>query len=136
MKRRHLMVAGCAALTIAASGTVALQAYAQEEDPVELVRNGSFDNGLDGGWWSTGNVTMNVVNGQLCAEIPGGTVNPWDAIVGQNDIPITAGGGYSFSFEVSGDPSGQVRGVVGLAVEPFDTYFALSSPLTPSTVEL
>src|SRR5690606_27262606 len=120
----------------AASGTLALQAYAEEGEEVELVLNGSFDDGLNGGWWSTGNVTMDVVNGQLCAQIPGGTVNPWDAIIGQNDIPITAGGGYSFSFEASGDPGGQVRGVIGLAVEPFDTYFAVSSPLTPSTVEL
>src|SRR5690606_7301775 len=44
-------------------------------------------------------------------------------------------GSYTFSFDASGDPGGQVRGVVGLAVEPFTAYFVLSSPLTPTTVE-
>jgi endoglucanase len=103
---------------------------------VELVRNGTFDDGLNGGWWSTGNVTMSVVNGRLCANIPGGTANPWDAIVGQNDIPLVAGDTYAYSLEASGDPAGQVRAIVGLAVAPFDTYFAISSPLTPTVAEL
>jgi endoglucanase len=142
MKRRHIAIAGCAVLAITASGVLALQAQAEDEEPpapdpeeVELVVNGSFDDGLGGGWWSTGNVTMDVIDGQLCAQIPGGTTNPWDAIVGQNNIPLTAGSTYTLAFDASGDPGGQVRGVVGLAIEPYTTYFALSSPLTPSTVE-
>ena len=35
---------------------------------------------------------MSVVNGRLCANIPGGTSNPWDAIVGQNISVLTRGG--------------------------------------------
>ena len=142
MKRRPVVVAGCAVLALTASGVFAQQAQAEELEPpqnqedeeVELVVNGTFDDGLNGGWWSTGNVTMSVVDGRLCAQIPGGTVNPWDAIVGQNNIPLTQGGTYTYSFEASGDPGGPLRAIVGLAVEPYTTYFAISSPLSSTTV--
>jgi endoglucanase len=137
MKRRHALLAAPAVLALAASSLLALQATAQEAaSGAELVVNGSFDQELSGEWWSTGNVTMGIVDGRLCANIPGGTTNPWDAIVGQNNIALTAGDSYTFAFTASADPAGQVRGVVGLAVEPFTAYFTLSSPLTPSTVEL
>ena len=129
------MAAALTALAALAAGTTAAAPAGQaQEVGAEQVVNGDFANG-SAPWFSfpdPGTVT----DGAFCAEVPGGLANPWDAIVGQNDIPLTAGGTYSYSFEASGSPGGQVRGVVGLSVAPFDTYFALSSPLTPSTVEL
>src|SRR5689334_12581931 len=56
-------------------------------EPAEQIVNGTFDAGT-APWWWTGNSPASVVNGQLCAAIPGGTVNPWDAIVGQNDLHL------------------------------------------------
>ena len=93
----------------------------------ENVRNGGFDNGFDQ-WFATGNLTPEIVGGVLCVNVPGGTVNPWDAIVGQNDIALEQGTNYSFSFEASGVPSRNARALVGLADPPFSTYF-VQTPL-------
>jgi endoglucanase len=124
------MLAVAVAAALAVTGSVTLQANAAEGG--ELVINGTFDDGLNGGWWSTGNLTMSVVDGRLCTVVPGGLANPWDAIVGQNDIELVEGDSYSYSFEASGDPGGQVRAIVGLSVAPFDTYFAISGGLSPA----
>ena len=56
----------------------------------ENVRNGDFAAGTDQ-WFTTGNLTPTIVDGRLCVDVPGGTVNPWDAIVGQNDIALARG---------------------------------------------
>ncbi|MFC7102840.1 carbohydrate binding domain-containing protein [Nonomuraea rubra] len=63
----------------------ATAAQAEDEGPEQIV-NGSFDAGT-APWWSTGNTTLTVQDGRACADIPGGTANPWDVIIGQNDLP-------------------------------------------------
>ncbi|MGH1555049.1 carbohydrate binding domain-containing protein [Streptomyces sp. L7] len=45
-------------------------------------------------WWTTSNVTAGLSDGQLCADVPGGTTNRWDAAVGQNDITLVKGESY------------------------------------------
>ena len=62
-----------------------------------LVMNGSFDTDSSG-WWQTDNLTGAVVDGGWCLEVPAGTTNPWDAIVGQGGLPLSAGAAYRFSF--------------------------------------
>ena len=48
-------------------------------------------------------------DGRLCADVPGGTVNPWDAIIGQNDIALVDGRDVRASrFSATGHP-GQGR---------------------------
>ena len=76
----------------------------------ELVTNGGFDDAT--GWWATQNLTLEIVDRQLCVNVPGGTTNPWDAIVGTNDLPLVKGETYDFSFAYRGDPSGPVRALV------------------------
>jgi hypothetical protein len=53
---------------------------ARAADPTEQITNGTFDTTTDP-WWSAG-LTLAVQNGELCTTVPGGTVNPWDVIVG------------------------------------------------------
>lgn len=74
-----LMAAGLTAVPVAPAGA----------DEVEQIRNGTFDTTTDG-WWSD-NVTLGLSDGRVCADVPGGTVNRWDAGVGQNDLTLVKG---------------------------------------------
>jgi endoglucanase len=86
----------------------------------ELVANGGFDDAA--GWWATQNLTLEIVDRQLCVHVPGGTTNPWDAIVGTNDLPLTKGESYELSFQYRGDPGGPVRALVQMPVDPYTSY--------------
>ncbi len=86
----------------------------------ELVANGAFADAT--GWWATQNLTLELKDGQLCTLVPGGTTNPWDAIVGTNDLPLAKGESYEFSFAYRGDPAGPVRALVQMPVDPYTSY--------------
>ncbi|MGW0605807.1 glycoside hydrolase family 9 protein [Streptomyces sp. NPDC002640] len=129
MKRRRTTLLGVTALLAAA---LALPAGPAGADEVELIQNGTFDTSTDP-WWSSAGVTTAVEDGELCAAIPGGTANRWDAIVGHNDLTLQAGQTYRLSFSATGTPADHVvRAVVGLAAEPYDTYFEVSPQLSVS----
>ncbi|MEU9733144.1 glycoside hydrolase family 9 protein [Streptomyces sp. NPDC048002] len=130
MKRRRTATLSLTGLLGAA--LVALPAPVAGADEVEQVRNGTFDTTTEP-WWTTSNVTAALSDGQLCAEVPGGTANRWDAAVGQNDITLVAGESYRFSFTASGTPDAHVaRAIVGLQVAPYDTWFEVSPQLSVS----
>ncbi|MCO8269482.1 glycoside hydrolase family 9 protein [Actinoplanes sp. TRM 88003] len=123
-RSRTVAVVGSAVLL--AAGAAAPAAHAAE---VEQVVNGGFDSGT-APFWANAGMTLAVEDGRACVDVPGGTVNKWDAILGQNDIDLVAGENYRFSFDASGAPAGKsVRAVVGLAVDPYDTYFEQSPVL-------
>ncbi|GEC02581.1 endoglucanase [Streptomyces spinoverrucosus] len=126
MKRRRTALLSLTALL----GT-ALTALPAEADEVEQIRNGTFDTTTDP-WW-TSNVTAGLSDGRLCADVPGGTTNPWDAAVGQNDLTLVKGESYRFSFSASGAPAGNaVRAIVGLSEAPYDTWFEVKPQLSVS----
>lgn len=115
-----------------AAALTALPSGPAQADEVEQVENGTFDTGT-APWWTTSNVTAGLSEGALCADIPGGTTNRWDAAVGQNDIALVKGESYRFSFSASGTPAGNaLRAIVGLSVAPYDTYFEVSPQLSVS----
>jgi endoglucanase len=116
-----------AALTV--TGLTASTAHAQE---VDQVSNGTFDNGSTDPWWWTSNVPASVVDGQMCADVPAGTVNPWDAIIGQNDIPLIAGESYALSFTASATISKSISANVQLADPPFTAEIAQPTLLSPA----
>ncbi|MDG5806282.1 glycoside hydrolase family 9 protein [Streptomyces ossamyceticus] len=130
MKRRRTTL--LALTTLLAATLTALPAGSAQAEEVEQVKNGTFDT-TTAPWWTTGNVTAALTDGRLCAEIPGGTANRWDAAVGQNEITLVKGESYRFSFSASGVPQGKVlRAIVGLQVAPYDTYFEVSPQLNVS----
>ncbi|MQY16130.1 Cellulase 1 [Streptomyces sp. RB5] len=129
MRRPRTVV--LALISLLAAGLSALPAATAGAAEVEQVRNGTFDTGTDP-WW-TSNVTAVPAEGELCAEIPGGTANRWDSIIGQNDLTLVEGESYRFSFRATGTPGGNVaRAVVGLQVEPYTTYFEVSPQINVS----
>ncbi|GGZ98166.1 glycoside hydrolase family 9 protein [Streptomyces bluensis] len=131
-RRRTTLLAVTALLATALTALPAGSAQADKAEEVEQVKNGTFDT-TTAPWWTTSNVTAGLSDGRLCADIPGGTANRWDAAVGQNDITLVKGESYRFSFTASGAPEGNVlRAIVGLSVAPYDTYFEVSPRLSVS----
>jgi endoglucanase len=117
-----LLVAPIIAVTGASSGASA--------QPPELIENGTFDNGT-APWWWTGNAPAAVVDGRLCAEIAGPTTNPWDAIVGQNDLNLQAGESYEFSFDASASIPIGVLAKVQRQTEPWPERLSRPTILGP-----
>lgn len=95
----------------------------------ELIGNGGFDSET-APWWATENLTPELRDGRLCAVVPGGLANPWDAIIGVNDLTLAEGESYRFAFFASGDPKGPVRALVQMPVDPYTSYVSL----TPTAV--
>ena len=98
---------GCAALAWAPLAAA---------QPVELIAGGDFEPPQTA--W--GNAPL--VDGRLCVDVPGGTVNPWDVAVSQGNVPILAGETYEFSFDALSAPrSVTVRALVQLPAAPYTT---------------
>jgi endoglucanase len=108
--------------TVLLTTLAAAPAYADE---VEQVVNGGFDSTTDP-FWSTAGMPMTLTDGRACVDVPGGTTNRWDAAIGQNDLHLIAGETYRFSFDAGGDAGHVARSIVGLAVDPYTTYFEQS----------
>lgn len=96
----------------------------------EFILNGTFDSD-SAPWWGAG-VTLAVVNGQLCATVPPGTVNPWDAIIGQNGVSLEQGKTYTLSFSATADVPVSVKALVQLTDSPYTSTLAESTPLGSS----
>ncbi|MFI6735993.1 glycoside hydrolase family 9 protein [Nonomuraea sp. NPDC050451] len=101
-----------------------------DEGPEQIV-NGTFDAGT-APWWSTGNTTLAIDAGRLCADIPGGTANPWDVIIGQNDIPLVAGDTYAYRFSASATPAKVGKALIQLPVDPWTQYLSANPELSVS----
>ncbi|MFC7715514.1 carbohydrate binding domain-containing protein [Nonomuraea recticatena] len=86
----------------------------------ELVVNGTFGSGT-APWWKSANTTMALDAERLRVNVPGGTANPWDAMIGHNDIKLTSGKAYKLSFDASA--SAPVTAV---------TTVQLANPRTPT----
>ncbi|MGW5616198.1 glycoside hydrolase family 9 protein [Streptomyces sp. NPDC003877] len=130
MKRRRTALLSLTALL--ATALTALPSAPAGAEEAEQVRNGTFDTTTEP-WWTTSNVTAGVSDGRLCADVPGGTTNRWDAAVGQNDITLVKGESYRLSFRATGSPAGHVvRAIVGLSVAPYDTYHEVTPQLSVS----
>lgn len=101
--------------------------YAQEAP--EQLFNGGFDQGT-AGWFTYGTTDVTTADGRLCTAVPGGLANPWDAGIGQNEVPLVDGSTYTFSFDAAADPGATFRANVQLGVDPFTSYFSRDVPLT------
>ncbi|MFI6895902.1 glycoside hydrolase family 9 protein [Streptomyces sp. NPDC050256] len=120
--RRGRRVLGTLALTALFGGVLtAPGAAAEDADPApEQITNGDFAAGT-APWWWTANTAAAVTDGRLCADVPAGTANPWDVIVGQNDIPLVAGETYSLTYTASSTTPLSIHTNVQLAVDPWTT---------------
>lgn len=98
----------------------------------ELVVNGTFSSG-SAPWWNGPNTTQSVVNGVWKVNVAGGTVNPWDAPTGQDNIPLVAGRTYTLSFDASASANVNVRATVQLGASPYTATLDRTVSLTTTT---
>lgn len=64
-----------------------------------MLINGSFDAPLAPDWWNSPDGSLTINNeGEACLDVAAGTANPWDAMLGQNDLLIENGVEYDLSF--------------------------------------
>ncbi|MFC0105436.1 glycoside hydrolase family 9 protein [Kibdelosporangium aridum] len=102
---------------------------AAEAEPAEQITNGGFDSGT-APWWWTANAPGAVVDGRLCATVPEGTTNPWDASIGQNEIDLVAGEPYVFTFTASASTPVTIRANVQLSDPPYTPELSQQVSLT------
>lgn len=98
--------------------------HALAQSAAQNLANGNFDSGAADPWWTGGSATTQVVDGRLCIDVPGGTVNPWDAMLGQSGVQIEPGELYRFQFDVSADQPVTFSTTVQLAQEPYTSPLA------------
>lgn len=91
----------------------------------QLVRNGQFE-ADQAGWWATANLQIALDRGKLCTMVPAGTANPWDAMIGTNELLLSKDAPYTFGFGYQGDPGGPVRALVQMPSAPFTPYAELT----------
>ncbi len=120
-----------AVLVVGVSGVVPAAASPAVTLAAEQVVNGAFDSGT-APWWWTGTAPSTVVDGRLCAEVSGGTTNPWDAIIGQNDLDLVAGESYALSFDASASRAVGVLAKVQLQVEPWTERLSAPTIVDPT----
>jgi endoglucanase len=100
--RRSAPAVASSAAALVAAAVVALPGGTARA-ATDLVTNPSFDNGVIAPWSAYG-VTSTTVQSDavqtdaLCADIPAGTTNPWDAAIQLENVPVVNAGGYEFSF--------------------------------------
>jgi endoglucanase len=96
--------------------SVAAAAAAQSQ-PVELIADGDF-----GPAQTAWGADAPIVDGQLCLDVPGGTINPWDVGISQPGVPIVSGETYELSFDAASTPrSVTVRALVQVPSAPYAT---------------
>nr|WP_241562058.1 glycoside hydrolase family 9 protein [Streptomyces hoynatensis] len=96
----------------------------------ELISNGDFSSGSTTPWWWTENVPSSVVDGRLCTDVPGGTTNFWDAIIGYNDIPLTAGETYQLTYTATASIPVTIQNNVQLNVDPYTPELSSADQIT------
>jgi endoglucanase len=127
-----LAVAGLVAAALAAPAGAA----AADDDPPEQIVNGDFSSGSTAPWWWTENNPATVVDGRLCADIPEGTANPWDAIIGQSDLPLISGESYTLSYTATASVPVTITTNVQMAVDPYTTELSEHDQLTDTAVPI
>ncbi len=97
----------------------------------ERIVNGSFSSGAADPWWTGAGTTGRVTSGEWCVDVTGGTVNGYDALVGQNGVPYETGQSYTLKFDAHAETPQQISAVAGEGVAPFRQIAKLDAALTP-----
>ncbi|MFE3454750.1 glycoside hydrolase family 9 protein [Nonomuraea sp. NPDC059194] len=116
---------------VAVVGAV-LPAVPAQADTIERLANGAFDAGTKAPWWSSGNTPSAIDAGRLCADVPAGTVNVWDAMIGQGGIPFESGQPYKLTFRAVASKDVKIRPVAQMGVAPYTAVVSGWSSVTTS----
>lgn len=115
---------------IGLSALLATPAVLTPSKAAELLPDPAFVRAnLTGKWWATPNIAFEYEPGALCGTVAGGTAQPWDAILGLNDLVLQKGENYQLSLVVSGD--GPMRALAQKGGEPWTPEGEISRRLSP-----
>ncbi|MFE3450451.1 glycoside hydrolase family 6 protein [Nonomuraea sp. NPDC059194] len=120
------------AITVSAVTALSVVAAAPAAAAPQLVVNGTFTGGT-APWWNSANTSMAVDAEQLAVTVTGGTANPWDAMVAQNDISLIKGNSYTLSFDASASAPVTAVTTVQLADSPYTNTLAKTISLTTTS---
>ncbi|MCL4265379.1 MAG: glycoside hydrolase family 9 protein [Anaerolineae bacterium] len=95
----------------------------------ELLANGDFSEGLSP-WWTTASISPDTSSGELAAVITSGGGNPWDAIVGQHNIPVYMGAPYTLTLQARASQAVTITVLLQENGGTFTQYFNAPLPLT------
>ncbi|WP_246266887.1 glycoside hydrolase family 9 protein [Nonomuraea typhae] len=118
------ILAAILAVTPAAIPAAALTVTTPAATPYERVLNGTFDGGSKEPWWSSETTPSRAEGGRLCADVPAGTANPWDSMIGQNDIPLENGQPYKLTFTAVATRSVTIKAIAQMSGPPYTTPIA------------
>ncbi|MCM0678466.1 glycoside hydrolase family 9 protein [Micromonospora phytophila] len=124
--RRRLALLAAATTLVLAGATAGTAHAAPPPDAPEQIDNGDFSAGVSP-WFSYGTGPLGVTDGRLCATVPGGLANPWDAGIGQDGVPLVAGAEYTLGFDVSATPGSAVKAVLQLGSAPYTAYASVDA---------
>ena len=99
------------------------------KEPREKVFNGTFDGNDTAGWFSAG-TDLAAVDEALRVQVPAGTHQPYDVIVGQNDIRLETNAPYSISFTASSSRPVTIKAQVQLSDPPYTATWSQDVQLT------
>jgi len=93
----------------------------------ELISNGGFEDG-SAHWWTSGkatkDTTVDTATGKgkvLRVEVPGGSAQPWDSMLGQTGFSVPKGKSYTLRFSGRSDHPVTVRVTVQREHAPYTT---------------
>lgn len=102
----------------------------------ELVGDPKFlSQGANETWWSTPNVEVIYQDSKLCAKLLEPTSEPWDAIIGLNDINLKSGVEYRFAIEAVGNGAQTIRAIVQEGNEPWTPLNEMVEQLNAQAME-
>ncbi|GMU06466.1 glycoside hydrolase family 6 protein [Corallococcus caeni] len=101
----------------------------QEAALTELLVNGTFSSGTVAPWWNNANTPSYVESGRWRVDVAANTANPWDAIVGQSGLTLTAGKTYTLAFTATATATITARATVQQEVAPYASTLTQSFTL-------
>lgn len=95
----------------------------------ELLKNGSFNDGLTAPWFINGGTAL-VNQSRMEVTITNGEANPWDVIVGQTGVPVYQDGDYTFTVKAWASAAMTVNAIIQLDGAPYTQYYNQALALT------
>lgn len=97
----------------------------------EMIRNGNFNNGIDG-WWTAGG-SIDTGDNEACMEIINPGVNPWSIILGHGGVGLEKGQEYTVSFDARASVGTQVKTLIQHEDPPYTHYFVNDTAIGKKT---
>ncbi|MFC8304016.1 glycoside hydrolase family 9 protein [Specibacter sp. NPDC057265] len=111
--------------------TVCFDNFSLMNKSAEQIIGGNFEDGELSPFYASGTgIGSSVIDGVLQLELPAGTTDKWDQIVGFNGVILEPGVTYTLSFDASSSTGRPVRVVLGDDAPPHDVLFEQTPTLT------